>query len=62
MSRHPVHVYRRAWILWLPLILTGALTVIHSYTLTLTANGLTLLGLATVAAGTITLATDAPRL
>lgn len=45
MSRRPECVARRFWIVWTPLMVAGLVAQLASYDLTLTANGLTLLGL-----------------
>lgn len=55
------HQLRRAAWLWLPAIAAGAGINAYSYTLTLTANGLTLAGMALIAAGTLALALDHDR-
>ncbi|MCT1446169.1 hypothetical protein M3G43_02680 [Brevibacterium casei] len=53
MSRHPIHRKRRAWCLWVPAATLGAAAYVWSLSFTLTANGLSLLGLAILAAGTV---------
>lgn len=53
MSRHPIHRKRRAWLLWVPAAALGAATYVWSLSFTLTANGLSLLGLTILAAGTV---------
>ena len=58
MTRYQLR--RAAW-LWLPAIAAGAIINAYSYTLTLTANGLTLAGLTITAAGTLALALDHDR-
>lgn len=52
---------RRACWLWLPAIASGATANAYSYTITLTANGLTFAGMALIAAGTLALALDHDR-
>lgn len=54
MSRHPIHRKRRAWLLWVPAAALGAATYVWSLSFTLTANGLSLLGLAIMSAGAAT--------
>lgn len=53
MSRHPIHRKRRTWLLWVPTAALGAVTYVWSLSFTLTANGLSLLGLTVLAAGTV---------
>lgn len=53
MSRHPIHRKRRAWLLWVPCAALGAATYVWSLSFTLTANGLSLLGLTILAAGIV---------
>lgn len=55
------HQLRRACWLWLPAIAAGAIINAYSYTLTLTANGLTLAGMALITAGTLAVALDHDR-
>lgn len=45
MSRRPECIERRFWLVWMPLIVAGSIVQLASYDLTLTANGLTVLGL-----------------
>lgn len=52
---------RRACCLWLPAIAAGGVINAYSYTLTLTANGLTLAGMTLIAAGTLAIALDHDR-
>lgn len=49
---------RRFIWLWLPIMTAGSLIVLKSYTLTLTLNGLTLLGLAIFTTGAALFARD----
>lgn len=51
MSRNPLHRKRRCYFLWLPIAIIGCAIYIYSLGLTLTANGLTVTGLAIIAAG-----------
>lgn len=51
MSRLPVHRKRRCYFLWLPIAIIGCAIYIYSLGLTLTANGLTVIGLAIIASG-----------
>ena len=44
---------RRAWLLWAPLAATGCIIYAYSLGLTLTANGLSVIGLAVMATGAI---------
>ena len=50
MSRDPLHRKRRCYFLWLPIAIIGCAIYIYSLGLTLTANGLTVIGLAIIAA------------
>ena len=51
MSRYPLHRKRRCYFLWLPIAIIGCAIYIYSLGLTLTAHGLTVIGLAIIAAG-----------
>lgn len=53
MSRLEKHCKRRAWLLWTPLAVTGCVIYAYSLGLTLTANGLSVIGLAVMATGAI---------
>lgn len=51
MSRTPIHRKRRCWLIWTPLAAIGAATYIYSLGLTLTVNGLSVLGLIALSIG-----------
>lgn len=51
MSRNPIHRRRRCYALWTPIAATGAAIYIYSLGLTLTANGLSVIGLLILSIG-----------
>lgn len=53
MSRNPLHRKRRCYFLWLPIAIIGCAIYIYSLGLTLTANTLSLIGLAVMSTGAI---------
>lgn len=53
MSRLEKHRKRRAWLLWAPLAVIGCVIYAYSLGLTLTANGLSVIGLAVMGAGAV---------
>lgn len=53
MSRTPIHRMRRCYFLWLPIAIIGCAIYIYSLGLTLTANTLSLIGLAVMSTGAI---------
>lgn len=61
MTQRVVHRRRRAAWLWLPVIAIGGVVNAWSYTLTLTTNGASFLGMTLIAAGTLALALDFDR-
>lgn len=53
-----VYATRRMFVLWLPFAVLGMAVMLYSYTLTLTANGLTFVGLFTAGLGILAAALD----
>lgn len=53
MSRAEKHRKRRAWLLWAPIAAAGCVIYAYSLGLTLTANGLSVIGLAVMATGAV---------
>lgn len=53
-----VYATRRLMCLWLPFIVMGMTVMLYSYTFTLTANGLTFLGIGAAGVGAIAAALD----
>lgn len=61
MTPRVVYQRRRAAFAWLPLIAIGGVVNAWSYTLTLTTNGASFLGMTLIAAGALALAIDFDR-
>lgn len=53
MNRAEKYRKRRAWLIWMPLALIGCSIYTYSLGLTLTANGMSVIGLAVMAAGAV---------
>lgn len=53
-----VYATRRMYVLWLPFIVMGMMVYLYSYTFTLTANGLTFVGLSTAGLGVLATTLD----
>lgn len=53
MNRAEKYCKRRAWLLWAPLAAIGCVIYAYSLGLTLTANGLSIIGLTVMGAGAI---------
>ncbi|WP_186293222.1 hypothetical protein [Brevibacterium aurantiacum] len=51
MSRNLIHRQRRCWFLWTPLAALGSAIYIYSLGLTLTVNGLSVIGLIILSVG-----------
>lgn len=51
MSTTEKHRKRRAWLLWMPVAIIGSAIYVYSLGLTLTANGMSVIGLGIMLAG-----------